>query len=177
MILDKINKVDEAIPFYMEVLKLNPKHVKTKINLGVMYMNLTPPDSETALALFLQVYNDDKNNFEANNNLGNVYLLKEDYLNAILYYQNALKVDSKNLDARSNLSRAYAKNGQYDKAKESYTELLRLNSKDWDAYIELAKVCIQLNQNNLAEGYLLTVKEKNPTFKAAEIDSLLESIK
>ena len=177
LILDKINKVDEAIPFYMEVLKLNPKHVKTKINLGVMYMNLTPPDSETALALFLQVYNDDKNNFEANNNLGNVYLIKEDYLNAILYYQNALKVDSKNLDARSNLSRAYAKNGQYDKAKESYTELLRLNSKDWDAYIELAKVCIQLNQNNLAEGYLLTVKEKNPTFKAAEIDTLLESIK
>lgn len=177
LILDKINKIDEAIPFYMEVLKLNPKHVKTKINLGVMYMNLTPPEVDTALGLFLQVHNDDKNNFEANNNLGNVYLLKEDYLNSILYYQNALKIDSKNLDAKSNLSRAYAKNGQYDKAKESYTELLRMNQKDWNAYIELAKVCIQLNQNNLAEGYLLTVKEKNPSFKAAEIDTLLESIK
>jgi len=177
LILDVSKKVDEAIPFYMEVLKLNPKHTKTKINLGVMYMNLTPPDLDTALALFLQVYNDDKNNFEANNNLGNVYLLKEDYLNSILYYQNALKSDSKSLEARSNLSRAYAKNGDYEKAKESYTELLRMNQKDWDAYIELAKVCIQLNQNNLAEGYLLTVKEKNPTFKAAEIDSLLESIK
>ena len=54
---------------------------------------------------------------------------------------------------------------------------MRENKEDWDAYIELAKVCIQLNQNNLAEGYLLTVKEKNPTFKAAEIDTLLESIK
>ena len=94
-----------------------------------------------------------------------------------MYYQNALKSDSKSLEARSNLSRAYAKNGDYEKAKESYTELLRMNQKDWDAYIELAKVCIQLNQNNLAEGYLLTVKEKNPTFKAAEIDTLLESIK
>ena len=177
LILDISKKVDEAIPFYMEVLKLNPNHTKTKINLGVMYMNLTPPDVDTAMALFLQVYNADKNNFEANNNLGNAYLLKEDYANAIVYYQNALKIDSKNLDAKSNLSRAYAKNGEYEKAKESYTELLRMNQKDWDAYIELAKVCIQLNQNNLAEGYLLTVKEKNPTFKAAEIDTLLESIK
>ena len=93
------------------------------------------------------------------------------------FFSTALKSDSKSLEARSNLSRAYAKNGDYEKAKESYTELLRMNQKDWDAYIELAKVCIQLNQNNLAEGYLLTVKEKNPTFKAAEIDSLLESIK
>ena len=94
-----------------------------------------------------------------------------------LYYQNALKSDPKSLEAKSNISRAYAKNGDYEKAKESYTELLRMNQKDWGAYIELAKVCIQLNQNNLAEGYLLTVKEKYPSYKTAEIDSLLESIK
>ncbi|MBQ7970551.1 MAG: tetratricopeptide repeat protein, partial [Treponema sp.] len=114
--------------------------------------------------------------FEANNNLGTAYLRKEDYTNAILYYKNALKIDSKNNEVRSNLARAYAKNGDYDLAKVTYIDLLKADKEDWDAYIELAKVCIQLNQNNLAEGYLLTVKDKNPTYKADEINSLLQSI-
>ena len=62
LILDKQGKVDNAIPLYLEVLKVNADHAKTKINLGVMYMTLDPPDVDTALSLFTQVYNKDKNN-------------------------------------------------------------------------------------------------------------------
>ena len=177
LLLDTTGKTDEAISKYMEVLELNSGHLKTRINLGVMYMNLVPPDVDTALSLFTYVYNKEKNNFEANNNLGTAYLRKEDYTNAILYYKNALKIDSKNNEVRSNLARAYAKNGDYDLAKVTYTDLLRENKEEWDAYIELAKVCIQLSDNESAEKYLIFVQEKNPAFKADEIDSLLESIK
>ena len=176
LLLDTTGKTDEAISKYMEVLDLNSEHLKTRINLGVMYMNLVPPDVDTALGLFTYVYNKEQNNFEANNNLGTAYLRKEDYTNAILYYKNALKLDSKNNEVRSNLARAYAKNGDYDLAKVTYTDLLRENKEDWDAYIELAKVCIQLSDNESAEKYLIFVQEKNPAYKADEINSLLQSI-
>ena len=139
-------------------------------------MTLDPPDVDTALSLFTQVYNKDKNNIEANNNLGKAYLLKEDYENAVKYYQNALKLDSKSNAIRANLAKAYAQAGQYDYAKSTYTELLKTDKENWDAYIELAKVCMQLNDNENAEMYLVYVQEKNPMYRKAEISDLLKTI-
>ena len=176
LVLDKQGKIDSAIPIYMEVLKLNPDHAKTKINLGVMYLTLDPPETDTALNLFLQVYNKDKNNIEANNNLGKAYLLKEDYENAVKFYQNALRLDSKSDSIRANLAKAYAQAGQYDYAKSTYTELLKTDKENWDAYIELAKVCMQLGDNASAEKYLVYVQEKNPTYKKSEVAGLLGSL-
>ncbi|MCR4733451.1 MAG: tetratricopeptide repeat protein [Treponema sp.] len=176
MLLDMNKKTDEAIPIYMEVLENNPDHTKTKLNLGVMYLTLDPPDVDMALNLFNQVYKVDKNNFEVNNNLGNAYLEKEDYANSILFYQNALKLDSKNNEVRSNLAKAYAKNSDYDSAKSIYTDLLKQDPKNWDAYIDLAKVCMQLGDNSSAEKYLIVVQEKNPSYKASEVSSLLAGL-
>lgn len=177
LILDKDGKMNDAIPLYMEVLEYNPDHQKTKINLGVMYMTIQPPDVDTALALFTQVYNKEKGNFEANNNLGSAYLLKQDYDNAILFFQNALRIDSKNNEVRSNLAKAYTQNKDYSNAKTTYTELLKYDSKNWDAYISLAKICMELGENDTAEKYLIYVQEKNPDYKSSEIKSLLQGLK
>lgn len=176
MILDKNGKQNLAIPYYQEVLDLNPDHNKTKINLAVMYMNLEPPAVDTALGLLKQVYEADRSNFEANNNLGSAYLLKEDYKNAIMYYQNAIKIDSSVNDVRANLAKAYAKDGDYDNAKTTYNELIKLDSQNWDAYIELAKVCMQLNDNSTAEKWLVYVQTKNPSYRKNEVEKLLSSI-
>ncbi len=175
LILEKNGKTELAIPCYMEVLKINPNHNKTKINLGVMYMTLEPPSVDTALNLFLQVYNSQNDNFEANNNLGSAYLLKEDYVNSIKFFQNALKIEPKNDAVRYNLAKAYAKNEDYNNAKTIYLDLLKTDDKNWDAYIELAKVCMQLADNTNAEKYLIYVQEKNPSYKSAEVSSLLSS--
>lgn len=177
LLLDRKGDIDNAIPLYMEVLQLNPEHIKTKINLGVMYMNLVPPDVDMAMALFAQVYKADKNNFEANNNLGSAYLEKEDYKNAILYFQNAIKLQPANNSVRANLAKAYAKNSDYDNAKVVYKELIKVDPKNWDGYVELAKVCIQLEDNEGAEKYLVYIQEKNPGYRTAEVESLLTSIK
>ena len=137
---------------------------------------IDPPDVDTALNLFLQVYNKESGNFEVNNNLGSAYLLKEDYANSIKFYQNALKIDSKNNAVRANLAKAYAKNSDYDNAKTTYVELLKLDQQNWDSYIELAKVCMQLGDNATAEKYLIYVQEKNPLYKPDEVSALLSSL-
>ena len=176
LLCERTSRVEEAIARYAEVLQFNPNHLKTHINLGAMYINMTPPDADMALSLFLKAYNIDRNNFEVNNNLGSAYLEKKEYKNAILYFQNALKLDSKNNEVRSNLAQAFASDSQFDNAKTTYLEVLKQDQSDWNAYVELGKVCMALNDNASAEKYFVYVQEKNPTFRKAEIESLLASI-
>lgn len=177
LVLDKTEKIDAAIPVYNEVLRLNPNHTKTKINLGNMYMSLNPPQLDMALKLYKEVYDSESTNFEANNNLGTLYLAKQDYLNSIKYYQNALRIQPKNNEVRENLAKAYAKNGEYESAKSTYTDLIKSDKSNWDAYIELAKICMQLNQNSLADEYLTYVQVNNPSYKKVEVTNLLNAIK
>ena len=176
LLCEKTSRVEEAIAKYAEVLQFNSNHLKTHINLGAMYMNMTPPDADAALSLFLKAYNIDRNNFEVNNNLGSAYLGKKEYKNAILYFQNALKIDSKNNEVRSNLAQAFASDGQFDNAKTTYLELLKQDQSDWNAYVELGKVCMALNDNASAEKYLIYVQSKKTEFRKAEVESLLASI-
>ncbi len=176
LMLDKTDKVSAAISVYAEVLKLNPNHIKTKINLGNMYMASSTPQLDQALQLFKEVYNTEPTNFEANNNLGTVYLEKSDYLNSIKYYQNAMKIQPKNIEVRANLAKAYAKNGEYESAKVTYQDLIKLDANNWDSYIELAKVCMQLNENSLADEYLSYVQENNPSYRKSEINNLKAAI-
>ncbi len=177
LLCEKTGKTSDAIARYAEVLTLNPNHLKTQINLGVMYMNLNPPDIDTALSLFKKAFSQDSKNFEANNNLGSAYLSKKDYPNAILYFQNALQLEPKNNDVRYNLAQAFASDKQFDNAKTTYTELLRQDAKYWDGYIELGKVCMALNDNHMAEAYFEQVKAKNPGYRTSEIDALLSQIR
>ncbi len=176
LLCERTGKSDEAIERYAEVLTLNPNHLKTQINLGVMYMNLSPPDADMALSLFARAYSQDSKNFEANNNLGSAYLEKKDYTNAIKFFQNALQIDQKNNDVRFNLAQAFAGDKQFDNARTTYTELLRLDPKYWDAYVELGKVCMALNDSPSAEKYLVYVEEKNPGYRAGEVKSLLNQL-
>ena len=56
-------------------------------------------------------------------------------------------------------------------------KILQKDKENWESYLELAKVCIALKETEKAEGYLVTLQEKNPTYRASEVASLLQSIK
>ena len=174
--LEKTGDLDNAITVYSEVLKTDPNHNKTRINLGVMYMDFDPPEAERARDLFQAVYDSDNSNFEANNNLGSAYLALEDYKNAIKHFLIALKLDSKNNDVRYNLAKAYTKDEDYATAKTVYLDLLKMDNQKWDAYLELSKICIQLGDNENAEKYLIYLQTKKSDFKKSEVDALLQSI-
>ena len=177
LVLENVKETDQAILLYKEALSLNPSHTKAKTNLGIMFMEMNPPDVDTALAFLTQAYSEDKNNFEINNNLGNAYLLKKDYTNAIDYYLNATKLKSKDVQVKENLAKAYAEASQFDNAKEIYERVIELNPNSYDSYIELAKVCIALKDTVKAEGYLQALQVKRPEYRVSEVKSLLDAIK
>ena len=176
LLLDKSGRTGEAASKYEEVLGINPKHVKSKINLGVLRMAKNPPDADGALSFFLAAYAEEKNNFEVNNNLGSAYLAKKDFKNSILYFKNAIALDGENTEAQSNLAKAYAGAGEYENAKTAFTEVLQRSPSDWESYVELAKVYIALKDSAGAAACLKTVKEKQPSFRHAEVDALLKSL-
>ncbi len=175
LIEDSLGKADSAITLYKEVLILDPKNSKTKTNLGVMFMNMNPPDADTALTFFLDAYNANPS-FELENNLGSAYLVKKDYDNAITYFQNAIKKSPKDNTVRFNLAQAYSGAGDFNNAKTTYLEILNADTSNWDTYIEVAKVFIALKDTANAEAYLKILQQKNPTYKKAEVDTLLAAV-
>ncbi|MBR5964821.1 MAG: tetratricopeptide repeat protein [Treponema sp.] len=175
LVEDSLGKDDKAIALYKEVLALDPDNAKTKTNLGVMFMAMTPPDADTALTFFLDAYKVEKS-FELENNLGSAYLAKKDYQNAITHFQNALKKSPKDQTVRFNLAKCYAEAGDYDNAKTCYVDIINADSKNYDSYIELSKVFIALKDTASAKSYLDILRQKNPTYRKSEVDSLLAAI-
>ena len=173
LVEDSLGKADKAIVLYKEVLKLDPDNAKTKTNLGVMFMAMG--DADTALVFFLDAYKVEKN-FELENNLGSAYLAKKDYSNAITHFQNALKKSPKDQTVRFNLAKCYAEAGDFDNARTAYSDILNSDPKNFDAYIELSKVFIALKDTASAKSYLDILRQKNPTYRKAEVDSLLAAI-
>lgn len=172
LIEDTLGNADKAITLYKEVLVLDPSNTKTKTNLGKMFMNMNPPDADAALSFYLDAYNTSPS-FELENNLGSAYLTKKDYSNAITYFQNAIRRNPKDNTVRFNLAQAYSGAGDFDNAKTTYLEILNSDTSNWDTYIEVAKVFIALKDTANAEAYLKILQQKNPTYKKAEVDTLL----
>lgn len=174
LIEDMLGNSDKAITLYKEVLVLDPDNAKTKTNLGKMFMNMNPPDADTALTFYLDAYKVSPS-FELENNMGSAYLMKKDYGNAITYFQKAIKRSPKDNTVRFNLAQAYSGAGDFNNAKTTYLEILNADTSNWDSYIELAKVYMALKDTANAEAYLKILQQKNPTYKKAEVDKLLSA--
>ena len=173
LIQDKIGKTEEARKLYTETLKLNPSHVKTKINLSALYMAEGSAQADKALALLLDAYKTDSKDFSVNNNLGTAYMLKEDYSAAEKYYKAALEIIPDEEDALLNLGNAQVKNGKLSDAVLTFSRLTAKNPDNLEAFVGLAKVQIQTGDGSSAYQNLIYVRNKNPSFRKAEVDSLI----
>lgn len=177
LISEKNGDQTKAISLYREVLTLDENHSKAMTNLGIMFLDMNPPDADSALSFLTKAYNLDKNSFEINNNLGSAYLMKKDYANAINYYLKAVKINPKDNKVRTNLAKAQAEAGEFDSAKVTYQEVIKQKPDNYDAYIELAKVCIALKDTASAEGYLQALQSKKPEYRTSEVKALLETVR
>ena len=125
------------------------------------------------MELLNSAYKQEKNNFEVNNNLGSLYYIKDDFKNAIAYYEAALALNSSDDSVKNNLANAYLKNKDLDKAEKSYISLLLENAENWNAYISLGKIYIQTRDVEKALKNLLYVKKQKPDYHTDEVDSLI----
>lgn len=173
LIQEKNEKLEDAVNLYKEALTLNPKHMKSKINLSALYMAENNPDADKALELLLDAYKTDNSDFSVNNNLGTAYMLKEQYDYAEKFYKAALDIVPDDEDALFNLANAQMKGGKPSEAVYNFTKITTKNPENLEAFVGLAKVQIQTGDSQGAYKNLLYVRKKNPSYRKAEVDSLI----
>ena len=173
LIQEKNNKPEDSVRLYKEALSLNPDHVKSKINLSALYMADSNEDVDKALKLLQEAYNTDSQDFSVNNNLGTAYMLKEDYPTAEKYYKAALEIVPDDEDALLNLANAQVKAGKPAEAVYNFNKITAKNSENLEAFVGLAKSQFQTGDTQGAYKSLLYVRSKNPSFRKAEVDSLI----
>ncbi len=173
LIQEKNNKPEDAKRFYQEALTLNPEHVKSKINLSALYMAEGNADVDKALKLLQEAYKTDSNDFSVNNNLGTAYVLKEDFVNAEKYYKAALDIIPDDEDALFNLANTQVKSGKPAEAVYNFSKITAKDPNNLEAFVGLAKAQFQTGDTQGAYKNLLYVRSKNPSFRKAEVDSLI----
>jgi tetratricopeptide (TPR) repeat protein len=110
--------------------------------------------------------------------LGNKYLLDGDYEQAVLQFEDVLKIDKKNVDARINLAKAYVALKKPDKAVVVLKDGIKLTAKEYKLYLALADTYISEGNTEeaikaLDEGYSKTKNEELKK-KLDEIKSTIE---
>ena len=109
-----------------------------------------------------------------NNNLGNVYLHKEMYDDAIDHFQVAISLQPNDTLIRYHLSLAYLRASEFSNAETSLRELIRVDPTYWVAYHRLGEVLIALDKKDEAQSVLESLLEANPNYSGrAEVESIL----
>ncbi|MBC8059763.1 MAG: tetratricopeptide repeat protein [Clostridiaceae bacterium] len=105
---------------------------------------------------------------------GNKFLLEGKYDQAILEFQEALKINSKNVEARIGLAKGYSALKKYDKSIEVLKEGIRLTSKETKLYLMLSDIYMTQGTTEEAIKVLTDGYEKT---KNQEIKKKLDEIK
>ncbi len=142
-IMLETDRIDRAIACYRQAIKLKP-------NIGSIYLNLgqllIKQDRLTeAIDLYQQglkyLLRDRKLNFEL------AQLLTESNPNqAVIYYQQVIKIEPKFLPAYDNLAVIFTQQQRYPQAIQCYQQSLRLNPQNLTVWFKLAELLIRLKQ-------------------------------
>lgn len=105
--------------------------------------------------------------------LGNKYLEEQNYNEAILAYEEAIKVEPKNVEARIGLAKAYIGLNKMAEAEKALMDALGITKKNPRVYIELAKLYIKLDRGKDAIDILTTGYNET---KDDEVKKLLDEL-
>lgn len=117
----------EAIPFYEEAFRLDPKSKKAVEGLANSYRGLKNWDKSREYSLVLLSLQPD--DYLVMTRIADAYRKQRDYKNAEHYYVAALEINPKNKFALMGLGDLYYKNKKYNKALSNWKKLLEINPK------------------------------------------------
>ena len=148
-LLGNLNRNEEAIEQYKQYLVAFPEDASAYRNLGLVYKKLG--NNDLALFNFEKSYSKDSSNNETKKELAFCYHTKKDYVNALKFYDFALKTEPENEDLMANKALTLHAMNNYVAAIELYKELL---TKQPNERIEQ-----NLTAASIAYGYNLYDKE------------------
>ncbi|HPR52128.1 MAG TPA: tetratricopeptide repeat protein [Deltaproteobacteria bacterium] len=105
----------------------------------------------------------DPDNYVAHVNLGNAYAMQDDYKQAAVHYQDALRIHRSDVLALNNLGKLSTKLGDKDRAIRYYSEALRYEPEDSTAHYELGSLYAERGALDEAIGHFSSVIRGDPS--------------
>ncbi len=147
-VLLKQGRADEALPHFVEALRIKPDLAVAEANMGMALISLGRLDQATQhFTAALQI---EPNYPDAHDGLGNALAAQGRVREAAEQFSEALRLRPEYPDAHNDLGVALARQGKLDEAAHQFTEALRASPTFADAYHNLGNVLA--GQGRLAEA-------------------------
>ena len=141
LILVGQKKLDQAIKYYKQGLKIDPTFAIIYNNLGLLFFNeQTDENIKKAENYYKKSISVDKKIPEPYINLGSLYNLLFRYEESINCYKEAIHINSKSSPAHYNLGIVYITLGRYNEAKLHLKEAIKINPNNSHAHRSLSRI-------------------------------------
>ena len=142
----------EAIELLNIIIVEDTKDFMSFFLLGTSYLHIKNLDlSEKNLKISIQLNNE---HWDSMHNLGVVYQLKNNLIEAINSYIKAIKLRPNSLHSLSQLAELYEKNRSFDKAKQNYETILKIDYKNLKANRGMARISIKFGNHKQGMQFL-----------------------
>jgi tetratricopeptide (TPR) repeat protein len=152
-------KIDIAQELYNQVLKIDPSHSQSLVNIAVIFSNLK--EHQKAKEIYEKAIEINPNFANAHNNLGNTFQDLGENQKAKECYEKAIEINPNHSQAHNNLGIIFKKLEDYNKAKEIYEKAIEIDPNYANTHNNLGNVFKELGDYN---------KAKECYEKAIEID-------
>lgn len=151
VLLNKIEKNDEAKRMLQEILDKKPEYYKASDLLGSILYD--QEEFREAANVYLQALNYNPNVYELYYGLGMVYTRLNDFQTAREYYEKAAEINSLLFHAKVNIAQIMLLQGEIEEAEEQFLECMEDKDTEPDAYFYLAIIYMLKGDKDRAVGY------------------------
>ena len=134
-------KIDQALEYYQQGIKIDPNYAMIYNNLGILYFRYKSGwNHKEAENFYKKSISLDKKLPEPQNNLGNLYKELNKFEEAMHCYKKAIGNNPKFSYGHYNLANTYVTLGKFDLAKKHFTESIKLDPNFFNAHRSLSRI-------------------------------------
>jgi tetratricopeptide (TPR) repeat protein len=159
-ISQQIGLIDDALRYYLALLKIDNNNAKAYENLGLLYYKSN--NKKKAYQLFKKANSIKPNNPQILKMMGLIDLESGNYRSSIKYLEHAVKLDPKGVDNLVFLGFNYEKLEKFDQAENTYLKAISLTRENPEPFIHLANLYSTQNSHDKAFQILSEADKKFP---------------
>ena len=133
-----------AINFYNIVLKINPNHVVTLNNLGILFRALG--ENQKAKSCFEKIIEINPNHVDALNSLGVIFRIFDENQKAKSCFERAIEINPNYENSYNNLGNIFKELNENEKAVNCYKKLIKINPKSTIGFNNLGIIFQELGE-------------------------------
>jgi tetratricopeptide (TPR) repeat protein len=155
----------EAIDFYEELIRLDPRHAAALNNLGAALSHLNR--FKEAEGYFFRAIKVEPNYSDPHSNIGIAFLVRGLYADAESFLRRALKLNPRLVEARINLGLTLALSSRLREAKSQFEKALKYEPRNVDVFVGMALVAKTEGRFEEANTLLSRALQINPKMPKA----------